>query len=153
MSLKQRKYLQHMKELFYFMEIMLYIAIIIAVIALVVLTIYIINTVKVTKTFLGEVSTTLESIEVQMKGVTDQTTELLTKTNRLADDVEQKSMKVDGLLDGAKGIGETMQEFDQSLQQLTNSISRASHEEQEKASEAVKWGASILEYVFKKKNK
>ena len=134
------------------MEIVLYVAIIIAVIALVVLTIYIINTLKVTKQFLNDVTTTLDGIETQMKGVTDETTALLTKTNRLADDVEEKSAKVDQLIDGAKGIGETMNEFDQSLQQLTNSISRASQEEHEKTSQAVKWGASILEYVFKKKS-
>src|SRR5699024_6330330 len=113
-----------MKELFYNMEIVLYVAIIIAVIALVVLTIYIINTLKVTKQFLNDVTTTLDGIETQMKGVTDETTTLLTKTNRLADDVEEKSAKVDQLINGAKGIGETMNEFDQSLQQLTNSISR-----------------------------
>lgn len=134
------------------MEIILYIAIIIALIALVVLTIYIINTLKVTKEFMKEVTTTLDGMETQMKGVTDETKELLTKTNRLSADVEQKSAKLDGLMDGARGIGETMNEFDRSLQQLTNSISRTSREEQEKTSQAVKWGTSILEYVFKKKN-
>lgn len=134
------------------MEVVLYIAIIIAVIALVVLAVYIFNAVKVTKEVLNDVSTTLEGLETQMKGVTDETTQLLTKTNRLADDVELKSMKLDSVLDGAKGIGETMNTFNQSLKQLTNSISRASEEEQEKASQTVKWGASILEYVFKKKN-
>lgn len=131
---------------------MLYVAITIALIALVVLIVYIINTLKVSKKFLSEVSTTLDGIKTQMKGVTDETTALLSKTNHLADDVERKSMKIDGLLDGAKGIGETMNEFDQSLKQLSNSISRASQEEQEKTSQAVKWGASILEYVFKKKS-
>lgn len=132
------------------MEIMLYTAIIIALIALVVLTVYIINTLKVTKEFMNDVSRTLDGIETQMKGVTDETTELLTKTNSLAADAEQKSAKLDGLLDGARGIGETINEFDHSLKQLTNSVSRASQEEQEKTSQAVKWGASILEYVFKK---
>ncbi|MCF3943286.1 DUF948 domain-containing protein [Oceanobacillus alkalisoli] len=133
------------------MEVMLYIAIIIAVIALVVLTIYIIHTVKVTKGFLNETKTTLQGLETQLKGITDETTELLNKTNRLAADVELKSSKIDGLVDGAQGVGETMKEFDHSLKQLTNSISRASQEDQEKTNQAVKWGASILEYVLKRK--
>lgn len=133
------------------MEYVLYIAIIIAVIALVVLAVYTINTLKVTKQFLDETKTTLQGLETEVKGITSETTQLLNKTNRLADDVETKSRKMDGLLDGAKGIGETMKEFDRSLNQLANSISRASQEEQEKANQAVKWGASILEYVMKRK--
>ncbi|MFD1608659.1 DUF948 domain-containing protein [Oceanobacillus luteolus] len=132
------------------MEIMLYIAIIIAVIALVVLTVYTINTLKVTKDFLNETKTTLQGLETQVKGITTETTQLLNKTNRLADDVELKSRKMDGLLDGAKGIGETMKEFDRSLNQLSNSIARASSEDREKTNEAVKWGASILEFVMKR---
>ena len=141
-----------MKELFCYMEILLYIAIIIALIALVVLVVYIINTLKVTKETLNEVSSTLQGLETQMSGVTNETTELLAKTNRLADDIEQKSLKMDGLFNGAKGIGVTISEFNQSLKQLTNSVSRASHEDQEKTSQAVKWGTSILEQLFKRKN-
>lgn len=133
------------------MEILLFIAIIIAVIALVVLAVYMFNTYKVTKQFLDDTKGTLEGLESQMRGITDETTQLLNKTNHLADDVEMKSQKIDGLVDGAKGIGETMKEFDRSLMQLTNSITRASQEEQAKTNEAVKWGASILEYVMKKR--
>jgi uncharacterized protein YoxC len=133
------------------MEIILYIAIIIAVIALVVLTIYMVNMFKVTKQFLNETKGTMENVESQMRGITDETTQLLSKTNRLADDVELKSRKIDGLVDGAKGIGQTMKEFDQSLSMLSNSITKASAEEQAKTNEAVKWGASILEYVMKRR--
>lgn len=139
------------KELFRSMEVLLYIAIIIAVIALVVLTVYTVNTFKATKQFLNETKKTLQGMESQMNELTSEATELLNKTNRLADDVELKSGKIDGLLDGAKGIGDTLKKFDRSLQALSNSISRASQKEQEKTNEAVKWGASILEYILKRK--
>lgn len=134
------------------MEIALYIAIIIALIALVVLVFFVINTLKVTKETLNEVSTTLQGLESQLDSVTSETTQLISKTNRLAEDFEQKSQKMNGLFDGAKGIGDTISEFDRSLKQLTDSIQRASKEDQAKANEAVKWGTSVLDYFIKRKN-
>jgi uncharacterized protein YoxC len=135
------------------MEIMLYIAAIIAAIAFVVLVVYAVITLKATKQTLNDVSGTLQGLEKQMQGVTSETTQLLNKTNRLADDINHKSTKLDGLFEGAKGVGDTVNDFNQTLRQLSSIISRNSKEDQEKAAQAVKWGASIFEYWNKRKSK
>lgn len=133
------------------MEILLYIAALIAAVAFVVLVIYVVITLKATKETLANVSGTLKGLEKQMEGVTTETTQLLTKTNRLADDINQKSTKLDGLFESAKGIGTTINDFNQTLRQLSNMISRTSREDQEKAAQAVKWGSTIMEIWNKRK--
>ncbi|MFD2630489.1 DUF948 domain-containing protein [Oceanobacillus kapialis] len=134
------------------MEIMLYIAALIAAIAFAVLVVYAIITLKATKQTMNNVAETLDGLNKQMKGITDETTQLLTKTNRLADDIQQKSSKLNGVFDGAKGLGETVREFNASLKQLSGSISRTANQNPEKATQAVKWASTFME-LWKKKNK
>src|SRR5699024_11941459 len=100
----------------------------------------------------NQVDHTLASQEKQMEGTTTETTSLLGKKNRLADDVNQKAMKMDVLFDGMKEIGETTKEFNQSLRQLSAKISQASSQNQEKVSQAVKWGTAIMD-LWKKNKK
>ncbi len=77
------------------MEIMLYIAALIAAVALAVLVIYTVITLKAMQRTMTNATDTLENLEVQMQGVTTETAELLKKTNKLADDVNQKSEKIE----------------------------------------------------------
>ena len=43
-----------------------------------------------------------------MEGVTKETTELLHKTNRLAEDIEHKAEKLNTVVDAVKGVGESV---------------------------------------------
>src|SRR5690625_1961243 len=140
------------KEVIVEMEIMLYIAAIIAAAAFVVLVVYAIVTRKEAKKTMSNVHETLNSLDKQMQGVTTEATQLLNKTKRLAEDLNQKSEKVDGLFDGAKNIGKSVKGFNQSLKQLSNSISKTASEDPEKVSQAVKWGSAIIDLWKKKKN-
>ena len=133
------------------MEILLYIAALIAAVAFAVLVIYLAMTLKASTRTLNNVANTLEGLEKQMQGITSETTELLHKTNVLADDVSQKTAKLDGLFDGVKGIGETVQDFNKTLKQFSSSVSRAAVENQDKASQAVTWGAALFDLIKKKK--
>lgn len=135
------------------MEIILYIAAGIAALAFVILVVYVIITLKATRQTLNDVSGTLQGLEKQMQGVTSEATQLLNKTNRLAEDMNQKSSKLDSLFEGAKGIGNTLQDFNQTLAHLSKIISKHSKEDQEKAAQAVKWGASLFEFWNNRKNK
>jgi uncharacterized protein YoxC len=74
------------------MEILLYLAAIIAAVAFAVLVIYLAKTLKASTRTLNNVANTLESLEKQMQGITTETTELLHKTNALADDVIKKQL-------------------------------------------------------------
>lgn len=133
------------------MENLLYIAAIIAAVAFAVLVIYLAKTLVATKRTLNDVADTLEGMEKQLQGITSETTELLIKTNRLADDVSEKSAKLNGVFDGIRGIGSTVKDFNQSLSIVSTKITNAATENQEKAAQAVKWGAAMMELWKKKK--
>ncbi|MFZ3580097.1 DUF948 domain-containing protein [Virgibacillus sp. DJP39] len=134
------------------MENLLYIAAIIVAIAFAVLVIYLAMTLKATQRTLNNVADTVEDLEKQLQGITTETTALLNKTNRLAEDVEQKSSKLNGLFDGVRGIGETVKDFNQSLRKITTKVSVSAEQNQEKASQAVKWGTAMFDLWKKKKN-
>ncbi|WP_085991662.1 DUF948 domain-containing protein [Oceanobacillus senegalensis] len=134
------------------MEFLLYISAFIAAIAFVILVIYVVGAIKATKQTLNDVSETMQGIEKQIEGVTTETTQLLNKTNKLADDMGQKTTKLDSLFEGAKGVGDTLKDFNQSLSKLSSSISSASKVDSEKTAQAVKWGAAIVDFVNGRKN-
>jgi|SRR5690625_4672318 len=134
------------------MAIALSIAALIVAIAFAVLVVYLAQTLKETQRTLSNVADTLESLEKQMNGITDETTELLKRTNTLADDIHEKSLKLNGVFDGIKGIGDTIRDFNDSLNQIQMNITKAASKDQDKASQAVKWGIAILD-IWKNKRK
>lgn len=133
------------------MEVILYSALAIAIVALLILMVYMVILLVNTKKTMDEVRNTLGKINHQVQGVAGEATEVVEKSKGLVDDLTQKSSQLDGLIQGAKGIGDTVEDFNKSLQQLSNIISKHSKEDQEKAAQAVKWGASIFEYWNRRK--
>ncbi|MFD1066761.1 DUF948 domain-containing protein [Oceanobacillus locisalsi] len=133
------------------MEVILYSALAIAIAALLILVIYMVILLFNTKKTMDEVLQTLGKIDHQVKDVTGEATEVVQKSKGLVDDLTQKSNQLDGIIQGARGIGDTVEDFNKSLQQLSNIISKHSKEDQEKAAQAVKWGASFFEYWNKRK--
>ncbi|WP_080875005.1 DUF948 domain-containing protein [Oceanobacillus timonensis] len=133
------------------MEVILYSALGIAIAALLILIIYMVILLFNTKKTMDEVLQTLGKIDHQVKDVTGEATEVVQKSKGLVDDLTQKSNQLDGIIQGARGIGDTVEDFNKSLQQLSNIISKHSKEDQEKAAQAVKWGASFFEYWNKRK--
>jgi uncharacterized protein YoxC len=131
---------------------MLYIAALIVAVSFAVLVVYLVATLKASQRTLDNVAGTIGDLEKQMNSITKETTELLIKTNELADDVSQKSARLDGIFDGAKGIGQTVKEFNDSLNRVSSGIMRGAAANQEKASQAVKWATAIMD-IWKKKNK
>ncbi|WP_186578348.1 DUF948 domain-containing protein [Aquibacillus kalidii] len=133
------------------MIILLYIAALIVAIAFAVLVIYIAKVLKETRRTMANVADTLEGLERQMEGITIETTALLNKTNKLAEDVSEKSQRMNTLVDGIKGIGETVQEFNQSLRGITNNITSVTEQNKDTTAQAVKWGTILLEFWKKRK--
>ncbi|WP_188206459.1 DUF948 domain-containing protein [Alkalibacillus aidingensis] len=127
---------------------LLHIAALIAAIAFaigfIVLVIYISRTLKsVTKT-LDNVASTVKGFEEQMEGVSKETERLLNKTNRLAEDITEKTEKMDVLFDGIKGIGYTVNQFNESLQKLSEEIQDQANEHAAQTSQTIKWGEAAI---------
>lgn len=133
------------------MEGLLYIAAIIVAVAFAVLVVFLAMTLRASQRTLNNVADTLENLEKQVEGITTETTDLLKKTNQLAEDAQNKSAKLNGVFDGIKGIGETTKEFSDSLGNITRNISRTASESEEKASQALTWGSALLDLWKKKK--
>ncbi|MBR7553750.1 DUF948 domain-containing protein [Allobacillus sp. SKP8-2] len=123
---------------------LLHIAALIAAVAFLVLVIFLAKTLMSVSKTLDNVSTTLESVEKQMQGISEETTLLLQKTNYLADDISEKTAKTTVLFDGIKGIGQTVNEFNHSLQQLSREVQQQAGEQAPQASQAMKWGEAAI---------
>lgn len=126
------------------MENLLYISAAVAALAFLVLVIYLATVLVSTKRTLDNVAITLESLEVQTRGITRETEALLAKTNQLADDVNNKTSKLNPLFEGIKGIGQTVQGFNASFKTVSDTIAETATENKDQTAQAVKWGAAIL---------
>jgi uncharacterized protein YoxC len=127
------------------MEVLLYLAAIIAALAFAVLVGFLAGTLKATQRTLNNIANTLEGFEKQMEGITMETTALLHKTNQLAEDILDKSKKLNNLVEGIHGVGDSIKQFNGSLQKVSNEIVKESERNKESAAQAVKWGQAIIE--------
>ncbi|MCA1064382.1 DUF948 domain-containing protein (plasmid) [Rossellomorea sp. AcN35-11] len=115
------------------MEVFLYASVSIIALAFVVLVYHVIQTLNSLQRTLKSAATTMDSLEVQMRGVTRETEELFKKTNVLVDDFSEKASKLDNLFEAAKDLGGSVSEINESVlvlkgkfvqgsEQLMNSI-------------------------------
>ena len=127
------------------MEIILYLSVALIAIAFLVLVIYVAKTLKSLQGTLSNVSSTLIGLEKQLDGVTKETTELLQKTNALADDIQEKSQNLTSVVTAVKDVGTTVNKFNGTLKNLTQSFDVQVEENKEKISQIVQWGNVFLE--------
>ncbi|WP_251549637.1 DUF948 domain-containing protein [Neobacillus muris] len=127
------------------MEIILYLSAAIAAIAFFVLVIYLASTLKSLRGTLDSVSDTLKGLETQLEGVTSETTLLLQKTNALAEDLQQKSERLNTVVEAVKDVGTTVSKFNGSLQNITHTVDRQIEENKDKISQIVQWSNVFLE--------
>ncbi|MFC7320289.1 DUF948 domain-containing protein [Halobacillus campisalis] len=134
------------------MVIILYVSALIAALAFGVLVIFLARTLVAVRRTMNNVADTLEGVEKQMEGITLETTALLNKTNKLAEDVSVKSQSLNPLVDGVKGIGETVQEFNHSIRSISKGLTRSAHNHTDSAAQAMKWGQVAIN-LWKKARK
>ena len=127
------------------MEIILYLSIALIAIAFFILVIFLIKTLTSLQKTLDSVSHTLNGLEAQLEGVTHETTELLKKTNALAEDIKDKSGKLNSVVDAVKDVGTSIQQFNRSLQGVTDKVIHQVDANQEKISQVVQWGQVFIE--------
>jgi uncharacterized protein YoxC len=127
------------------MQIILYLSVALIAIAFFVLVIFLSTTLKSFQVTLTSVSKTLSGLEKQLDGVTAETTILLQKTNALADDIQQKSDRLNSVVEAVKDVGTTVTKFNGTLQNITNSVDKQVEESKEKVSQIVQWSNIVLE--------
>lgn len=127
------------------MQILLYLSAALAALAFLVLVIYLSATLKSLKETLNSVSDTLKGLEKQLEGVTSETTLLLKKTNALAEDLQDKSERLNTVVDAVKDVGLSVKKFNGALQTITDTVDRQVDESKEKVSQIVQWTNVLLE--------
>lgn len=127
------------------MEIILYLSVALIAIAFLVLVIYVAKTLTSLQETLSSVSKTLIGLEKQLDGVTQETTELLQKTNALADDIQEKSKSLNTVVTAVKDVGTTVNKFNGTLKDLTDSFEIQVEENKQKVSQIVQWSNVFLE--------
>jgi uncharacterized protein YoxC len=127
------------------MIIIVYISVAIVALAFLVLVIYLGKTLKSVQLTLKQVAGTLAGLEKQMEGITNETTVLLQKTNLLADDIQKKSQSLNTVVDAVKDVGVSIQKFNGSIQNVSESVTYQIHKNQEKVSQVVQWGNVVID--------
>jgi uncharacterized protein YoxC len=107
------------------------------------------KTLKSLQLTLKNVASTLEGLEGQMQGITTETAQLLHKTNQLAEDIQDKSAKLNTVVDAVQGIGGSINQFNTSIKQAAGAVSSSVERNQEKVTDVVSWSNAALE-IYKK---
>jgi uncharacterized protein YoxC len=131
----------------------LYLSVAFIAVAFFILVIYMAKTLNSVRSSLETVTKTLGGLEKQIEGVTSETTALLQKTNHLADDLQRKSESINSVVDAVKDIGTTVSHFNQTLQNVTNTVEKQVEGNTEKISQVIQWGNIFLELKDKWKMK
>lgn len=135
------------------MKIIMYVSIAVIAIAFLILVIYLSKALKSLQHTLENVSKTLVGLENQLEGVTSETTILLQKTNDLADDLKRKSESFNTVVDAVKDVGITVNKFNQTLRNITDTVDVHVEESKEKVSQIIQWSNIFLEFRDKWKER
>lgn len=127
------------------LEIILYLSAAVAAIAFFVLVLFIGRTLKSVQVTLDSVSKTLVGLEKQLDGVTRETTELLHKTNALAEDIQNKSNSLNTVVEAVKDVGTSIRKFNGTIQTVTSSVDRQVEQNKDKVSQIIQWTNVFLE--------
>lgn len=96
---------------------------------------------------------TLDGVEGQVQGITRETTDLLHKVNRLTEDIQGKVDRLNSVVDAAKGIGDSVQNLNGSVDRVTNSITHNISQNEDKISQVVQWSNVAMEIADKWQNR
>lgn len=135
------------------MEIILYLSVALIAIAFLMLVIFVSKTLKSLQITLDSVSKTLSGLEHQLDGVTRETTDLLKKTNMLADDLQKKSDSLNSVVEAVKDVGTSIQKFNHIIQSVNTNVNRQLEQNQDKIAPLLQLGNAIIELKDKWKNK
>lgn len=122
----------------------LYISALIVAVAFAVLVIFIVQTLKSLRITLDNVATTVDSLEKQLNGITVETTELLHKTNKLAEDIQEKSLALNSVVDRVKDVGNSLGTLNQSFRNISNQVVAGSERYSEQVEKAVEWTGALM---------
>ncbi|MCO7124881.1 DUF948 domain-containing protein [Sporolactobacillus shoreicorticis] len=134
------------------MIIILYLAVAVIAIAFAVLVYFLSQTLRAAQKTMEDVASTLEDVQVQVKGLNDETTELLHRTNLLAVDLQRKSKSLNSVFDAIEGFGESLGTINTSVKRVTASIESKGFENSGKIAQTMQWSKAVMDLIHRWQN-
>lgn len=122
----------------------LYISALIVAIAFAVLVVYLAQTLKALRTTLDNVATTVDSFEKQLTGVTRETERLLNNTNKLTEDIQEKSLALNTVFDQVKEVGHSLGTLNDSFRNISNQVVSGTERYSDQVEKAVEWSSALM---------
>jgi uncharacterized protein YoxC len=126
-------------------KIILYASIALIAISFCILVIYIARTLTVLQETIRRLTVTIDHLDKEVQGITAETTQLLQKTNALADDVLKKVEGLNSLVHAVSDVGATVQSFNRSLRQFSSAVTTKVETHREKAVKVMQLGNAFIE--------
>lgn len=127
------------------MKIILYASIALIAISFFILVIYIARTLTVLQETIRRLTAAIDHLDKEVQGITTETTQLLKKTNALADEVQKKVEGLNSLVHAVSDISTTVQSFNRSLQQVSACVTKQVETHREKVVKVMQWGNAFME--------
>lgn len=135
------------------MIIILYLAVAVIAVAFSVLVYFLSQTLRAAQKTMDDVATTLENVQEQMKGLNEETTELLHRTNLLAADVQEKSKSLNSVFDAVQGFGESLGTVNDSIRKITSSVAQSGEEHSGQMAQVLQWGKAAIDLAHRWKSR
>lgn len=119
------------------METALYIVVLVIALAFAGAVIFLAKILMNLKNTLSNVADMIKDIQEPVKGIADESNHMLHKTNKLAEDMNEKTERMNPLVDGFKGIGESIIGFTKTLKTASHHVVVAADRNKGKLSEAM----------------
>jgi uncharacterized protein YoxC len=126
-------------------KIILYASIALIAVSFFILVIYIARTLTVLQETIRRLTATIDHLDKEVQGITTETTQLLKKTNALADDVQKKVEGLNSLVHAVSDVGATVQSFNRSLRQFSSAVTTKVETHREKMVKVMQWGNAFIE--------
>lgn len=127
------------------LETVMYICMSIAAIAFTILAFYFIRSAKSLTATLQDVSRSIRSVENQVKGLSTETEQFLQNLNNLISDLQQKSTRLEQTVGKIQKLGDTFDQFNDSLSSVSRQIAGKLEENRDKVVQIAQWANVFVE--------
>jgi uncharacterized protein YoxC len=126
-------------------KIILYASIALIAVSFFILVVYIARTLTALQETIRRVTAAIDHMDKEVQSIAAETTQLLKKTNALADGVQKKVEGLNLLVHAVSDVSSTVQSFSRSLQQISASVTKQVETHQEKVVKVMQWGNALME--------
>jgi uncharacterized protein YoxC len=126
------------------MEWILYISVALIAAAFAVVSIFLVKALKSLDETLKHTAETVERLPGQIDGLANEATILLHQTNRLAEDIQEKTGALDSTFHAVKEAGDSLKAVNDTVKGTTEAISNQVKNQSDKITEAIRWGNTLF---------